>query len=577
MIPKKRENKKQQTKQTINHKMEQQTIVNSQKIIKNAYINMHIADPKSDKVIPQLEEYINGETKFGILQIEIVPTTETLEAQDILFTVDISGSMDDKCKDEKTKMQYATHTMKRIISVFEKSENKKISIEITGFDDKIKKVQEWTRIDENNTNLIKEKIEELEARGSTDLELGLKSAIESFQERNKEKEEPAKKTHIFLTDGIATKGESNPKKLYNLMLYNTQNINNIYIGFGEDHNANLLQTLGQNSKDSYCFVDEIENTGIVFGEIIHGILYKALENIEIIVENGEIYDYLTNSWSNKLRISSLTSEAKKTYHVRTTGNTDAKATITADNLINPEEIHTLPSLLNDENTIEPNDLTNYMLRQKTQELMYRAKEIINEYTENKYKRVIPFLFEIEDETITQTQEKQQQKQQENKEKKIQIKNEINEFMVHLHTHMKMNGLEEDEFHVKLHEDLKVAYKSINSPMGVMYLGSRQYSQGRETSYTPCRSLSGDDPIPMSPLLSRISTTSTQMKIMSELMEPTSSPTSSPRSHLRRHLRRHPTSPTRILSLQIPDSPGGKVREFPHLRRSQNQNHLGSGI
>ena len=575
MIQERRENKKQQTKH--HHKMEQQTIVNSQKIIKNAYINMHIADSESDKVIPELEEYIKGETKFGILQIEIVPTTETLEAQDILFTVDISGSMDDKCKDEKTKMQYATHTMKRIISVFEKSENKKISIEITGFDDKIKKVKEWTRIDENNTNLIKENIEELEARGSTDIELGLKSAIESFQERTKEQEEHAKKTHIFLTDGIATKGESNPKELYNLMLNNTQNINNIYIGFGEDHNANLLQTLGENSKDIYYFVDEIENTGLVFGEIIHSILYKALENIEIIVENGEIYDYLTNSWSNKLRISSLTSEAKKTYHVRTTGNTDAKAIITADNLINPDEIHTLPSLLNDENKIEPNDLTKYMLRQKTQELMYRAKEIINEYTENKYKRVIPFLFEIEDETTTQTQEKQQQKQQqkkqENKEKKTQIKNEINEFMLHLHRHMKMNGLEEDEFHVKLHEDLKVAYKSINSPMGAMYLGSRQYSQGRETSYTPCRSLSGDDTIPMSPLLSRISTTSTQMKIMTELMEPTSSP----RSPTRLHPRTYPTSPTRILPLQIPGSPCGKVREFPHLRRSQNQNHLGSGI
>ena len=354
------------------------------------------------------------------------------------------------------------------------------------------------------------------------------------------------------------------------MLNNTQNINNIYIGFGEDHNANLLQTLGENSKDSYYFVDEIENTGLVFGEIIHSILYKALENIEIIVENGEIYDYLTNSWSNKLRISSLTSEAKKTYHVRTRGNTDAKAFITADNLINPEEIHTLPSLLNDENKIEPNDLTKYMLRQKTQELMYRAKEIINKYTENKYKRVIPFLFEIDDETTAQTQEKKQQ----NKEKKTQIKNEINEFMLHLHTHMKMNGLEEDEFHIKLHEDLKVAYKSINSPMGAMYLGSRQYSQGRETSYTPCRSLSGDDTIPMSPLLSRISTTSTQMKIMTELMEPTSSPTSSPRLHPR---TQHPASPIRILPLQMPDSPSGKVREFPHLRRSQNQNYLGSGI
>ena len=248
-------------------------------IIKNAYIDMHT---DSIVMIPELLDYSN--VHFGILQIEIAETNETQKSQDILFTIDISGSMNDRCKDKKTKMQHAIHTTKNIISIFEKSVNKNIQIEIIGFDDEIEKVLPWTIINSETVDVIKQQIYKLEPRGSTDIELALKTAIKSF-DKQEQFQTKAQKTHIFLTDGNSTKGEDSPTILRSIVEQDQdkdKSINHIFIGFGRDHNAYLLQTLAS-KKDSYYFVDEIENTGLVFGEIIHGIMYKALENIEITI------------------------------------------------------------------------------------------------------------------------------------------------------------------------------------------------------------------------------------------------------------------------------------------------------
>ena len=480
-------------------------------VIKNAYIDMHT---DSIVMIPELLEYSN--LHFGILQLEITETNETQQPQDILFTIDISGSMNDKCKDKKTKIQHAIHTTKNILSVFEKSTNKDIQIEIIGFDDNIEKVLPWTRITKDSVDFSKEQLYKLEPRGSTDIELALKTAMKSFDKQEKQEQ----KTHIFLTDGNCTTGEDSPSILSKIIdkdKDNDKSINHIFIGFGTDHNAYLLQTLAS-KKDSYYFVDEIENIGLVFGEIIHSILYKALENIEITIHQGEIYDYVTNTWSNKLRISSLSSEAKKTYHVRTTSPENISATISYNNSnssSNFEEINQLPDLVNEDEIIEPTNLIKYMLRQKTQEFLHNAREICVESDDE------------ENQSQKTPYRKHERTNHKTNKKKQQIKKEIKEFMNHLNLYMNTNDVADDEFHNRLYADLCVAYKSINNPNGIMFLGSRQHSQGRESSYTPCRNLheeddddddDDDETIRMNiPLLNHSSTTSSQMKIMDELM------------------------------------------------------------
>lgn len=138
----------------------------------------------------------------------------------------------------------------------------------------------------------------------------------------------------------------------------------------------------------YFYVAEIEKAGLVFGEVIHQMLYTALTNITIEITNAEIYDYKTNTWNTKLHIDSIVSEATKTYHIRSANPDIVTAKISGQSAIHNETVPSvleeniipLPPLQHEDGTpLAPDnknncDLRVYMLRQRTQELMFKAHQ-----------------------------------------------------------------------------------------------------------------------------------------------------------------------------------------------------------
>jgi len=436
--------------------------------------------------------------QFGILEIEINETAPTQIPQDILFSIDTSGSMDDKCKDNRSKMQHAKNTTKNIMKVLSQLENPKISICIHGFDSTVKEILEWLNIEKKDIPAIFEKIETLEPCDSTNIEMALKKANESFEKMNRDSQEQrqnkSQKTHIFLTDGNATEGETNANKLVEILqngaprpspTEDSTQVNytnqNIFVGFGNDHNGHLLQKFASSTNGPYYFVDDIEHTGLVFGEIIHGIVYKALVEIEIEIENGEIYDYTSNIWSNKLNVPSLVENAKKTYHVRTLPHQSQpdsqqpiRATIKAKIYDTNERIekHISPS--------QGKNVFNYMLRQRTQELLYEANEVSREDEEFETKNDVLLFAETKFlETTTNSE-----KRKEIKDKKSEIRKKLKDFSTIISNYMKENKLENDEFYRTIHEDIKTTYRTINSSSAIMYSAARQHSQGRQLTYSP---------------------------------------------------------------------------------------------
>ena len=158
---------------------------------------------------------------------------------------------------------------------------------------------------------------------------------------------------------------------------------NIFIGFGGDHNAIGLQQLADSQPNgSYFYVAEIEKAGLVFGEVLHALYYTALTDITIEMFDSEIYDYKTNTWTNRLFVPSIVSEAMKTYHIRSATPEQACATIVACSVVHNEseptliddDVVPLPALRQVDGTALQIDLTVYMLRQRTQELMYSAHQ-----------------------------------------------------------------------------------------------------------------------------------------------------------------------------------------------------------
>lgn len=264
----------------------------------------------TDKVVAQFKDaYANA--RFGILNFAAISTTETNEVIDLLFTVDCSGSMADLCSDNRSKMDHIIHTLKNMILFLIELSNVNINIIVNAFDTEIYKIIEKTRISKENCNEMLEKIDKINPRGSTNIEFALSEVSKQIQHLKSENPSHIV-SHIFMTDGEATRGSKNIDTLRNLVV---DDIINAFIGFGIDHDAALLNGVCSSEKCNYYFIDKIENSGLVYGEILHSIVYRVIIDAEIHIENGLVYDFRKNEWVDTLKIGDIISESNKTFNV----------------------------------------------------------------------------------------------------------------------------------------------------------------------------------------------------------------------------------------------------------------------
>ena len=416
----------------------------------------------------------NPNQKFGTLEIKIADTPMSTAHHFLDTNCDMSGSMDDNCSDGKTKMQHAKHTLKNIVTALSKTLGTSVTMATYAFDDKVETVFQDTEItkDPETTDRLRSQLDQMQPRGGTDIYQALN--MQATRAKNRAQENPQKKirqTNITLTDGQANQGKST--SYAEMAKQVAPNCTNVFIGFGHDHNAvGLHQLADAQPNGHYFYVAEIEKAALVFGEVIHQMLYTALKNVIIQVENAEIYDYKTNAWSKELKIPSIVSEATKTYHLRSTTPDDTVVKILAQSEIHEEEQEQESTLISDDNTPLPNlinseteqtfptDLSAHMFRQRTQELLYKAHEH-------------SITSEIQTPT-TPTREAY-------KEKSKTIRKDIVEFTRFMQQYATENGLENDDLINTLIADLTVIAKTFGGPRSALYTMSKSSSQGRQTS------------------------------------------------------------------------------------------------
>jgi translation initiation factor 2B subunit (eIF-2B alpha/beta/delta family) len=522
------------------------TVANTIEIIDNSYIDFHTKyeeEESTEKTVDDESKFLKpfeDETqKFGILIIKINDTPMISKPQYILFMLDRSQSMNEQSEDKVTKMEHAKHTIKNIVKLMVNLDETcpPVFIEVYVFDDEVEEVIPKTQVTKENMEEINKKINSIEPRNSTNIEAALQKSREIFQEVSSNSlTKHYTKTHIFLTDGLPTDGETNIGRLVKKELNNTLTMwddddnSHVFIGYGEDHNGNLLQSLSFNKKNGYYyFVDKIENSGLVFGEIIHGTLYNSLKNVNIALENGEIYNYKTNTWGSNLYVSSILSEAEKIYHVRSKIPNETNALLSAENAITNKEykyiINRLPELIDMyTNKICETDLTPYILRQKTQEYLYNARSVA---------------ISIENASSVMIILARQTKKEVSDKIKV-LREEIKSFLEFLKQYIKHRNLQNDKFYTMLYEDMYIAYKTFGTEKGAMYSGSRQSSQGRQASYTVSSQIESDcefndiETILPTTTLNNLSlnTTPKQLKVMRCLSNRTPSPPIIPKESIR---------------------------------------------
>jgi hypothetical protein len=392
-------------------------------------------------------------TQFGILEIEVAKTAIHPGPEFILFTVDRSGSMSDVCVDRNTKLFHIKATLIKMIEYFAQHPEANITIGVVAFDDRMDTVISPTRVTVDNMSDLIASVNGLDARNTTNIEMALRAAATTMANYTDENPGINMKmvSHIFMTDGDATDGVTAPDVLKSLI---DDRYRNIFIGYGTQHNTYMLQIFGDRARAEYRFIDSCEKTGLVYGEVLHRILFAAIEDVAITVKNGEIYDWKKNAWSNIIVEDVFDSEVKKTFQVRTDNPHIMSATIRGiiggGPMVDLETAEVLPQLMDGQTGEDvPDDLTKYMYRQLTQQVLYRCRNLY----ENSGKA------------------------------HNELKAEMSGLFRKLRGYMQKADKMTDHFLMVLCEDISVAYRSLGTSSGRMYSSARQGSQGRQDTYT----------------------------------------------------------------------------------------------
>jgi uncharacterized protein YegL len=431
----------------------------------NFNIEQFIALPHNVQSKPVIKVTDDDET-FGIIKLKMKKTKITKTPLFMLFTIDVTGSMSEVVFKSTSKMDFLKQTFINMIRYLAKQEIE-VYIQINTFCDVVKKLVDITLINPDNSIEMIDKIKDLYPEGGTNIGLAIETANKDMIEY-KTNNATNQICHIFMSDGEPTAGEIIHEKLQRLV--NTD-YNNVFVGFGTSHNAQLFNMFAELKKSEYYFVDNLENTGFVYGEIINQFLYPAILNTRLQITDGLLYDWKTNQWVDKIETDIIVSECEKIYHFKTKDINDFEVelygvnasfpdeqSVTSDNyLINSDEIVLLdettiiPDLI-DFNTgaiIDNNDLTKYIFRQRVQELLYIGKSKINDYQSNGYS---------------------------------DFENKLKIIFKLMRRYMKENDLLDDNFMKMLCDDICILYKSLGSSLGYMYTAARSTSQGRQTSY-----------------------------------------------------------------------------------------------
>ena len=329
----------------------------------NSMIEWHddVTQVSVDSVVPNARH-------FGILRISTpkIPISTTPLA--ILLNIDGSSSMDEIGSDKLTKINHIKHTLKNMIHLLidkmTETPNICIYISILLFTHDVKNILQRIKTEQQfdyfkgdfillnhqSMHLILEEIDRIHPWGCTNIELSLKNAktkINDFKQKNPE----FRIAHIQLTDGQATAGK---KRAIELSSYVDTSYRNIFVGYGEDHDSHLLASLGEIYPTcDYRFIDNIERTGLVYGELMYHLLYPHNdEPILIKMSPGtKIYNWKTNQWSSTLLIPPLSSDTEKVFQIIVDDTDISKENVWADlyytnNVFVPiDTAITLPSLI----------------------------------------------------------------------------------------------------------------------------------------------------------------------------------------------------------------------------------------
>jgi Ca-activated chloride channel homolog len=201
------------------------------------------------------------------------------EPLNLIFVLDISGSMQSSMgSDSTSKMQVANQILVQIL----KTLNKKETFGIVLFDNKVEIFQDLTEVNDSlKMDLITKRILNIVPRGSTNMEIGMHTALEMMKKQLNTNNNQNR--IIFLTDACPNQGED--ERLIKLTQDASNNaIYTTYIGIGMDFDTGFVNELTRTQGTNYFGVasqrefEEILNTN--FNYIVTPISFNTQLTLE---------------------------------------------------------------------------------------------------------------------------------------------------------------------------------------------------------------------------------------------------------------------------------------------------------
>lgn len=228
----------------------------------------------------------------------------------LLFLIDVSGSMD-----EENRLDNVRRSMNFILPFL--TENDQISL-IT-FSDTSEVLLSKMAVNDANKRAIEYKVGQMRTVGNTNLSAGLLMCSSVFEQPSTDSLE-RKQGLVLLTDGHANAGARDDTTLIQIvknLLTNTPGLSITCVGYGENHNSDIMSKMGIEGGGSYNIVKNLEDVATVFGEILGGLLSVAAQMIEVFLPPGAecetVYPKdVMEGGITKIRIGDIYAEAEQT-------------------------------------------------------------------------------------------------------------------------------------------------------------------------------------------------------------------------------------------------------------------------
>lgn len=196
----------------------------------------------------------------------------TQQAVALYVAVDRSGSMADG-----NKLRNVLLSLDQMLTYLTAQD----FLTVLAFDDSVSTTVDCEACDADNRVIIQQRLATLQPGNSTNLGLAIQSARGAM---DRPVLSGLKKAFLLLTDGEATAGEVRSEKLLEMqqvLQAAHPDAELSAIGYGDDHNANLLRTLA--TSGTYSIVRSVEDVAAVFGDILGGLRTTTAQSVKLVV------------------------------------------------------------------------------------------------------------------------------------------------------------------------------------------------------------------------------------------------------------------------------------------------------